>query len=262
VEASKVMMRRVSLMMLVAAGCTNEPSGGDLVLRFEHRMDEAAMRLGERYETSHGQTVAFDHVRYWVSNVVLEGDETFEVPDSYYLVEQTPDDERLEVTVPAAEGRYDTLVFHIGVDPGPNASLDLMAGDLRPGIGMDWDWDTGYKFFRTEGSFEEGDTEGRFSFHTGNDDLYRRLSVDLPLEVVLDESQGVTVHADLERVFAELELAEQSTVLGGPLAEQITENLAGMFSVETPSGMVPMTASAPSTAHADSRGERRSENLR
>jgi hypothetical protein len=238
---------RVGLVMIaIASGCTSDPPRAELVLRFSHRVEAQSMRLGERYETPQVQEVAFDHVRYWVSNVQLTGPEgVFEVADAYYLVEQTADDERLAVSMPVAQGRYDTLVFHVGVDPGPNASLDLMAGELRPGIGMDWDWDTGYKFFRTEGTFTEAGEEGRFSFHTGNDELYRRFTADLPLELVVGESLEVTVQAQLEQLFAGLDLAEQSAILGGPLAAQVTENYGGMFSAVTPDGEVPLEASPP-----------------
>jgi hypothetical protein len=247
--------RRLLLAVVVLAetGCTSEPERAELTLQFDHRVQGAAMRLGESYETPFEQIVAFEHVRYWMSNVVLyQGGEPYAVPDAYYLVEQTSDGERLEVTLRVPEGSYDTLVLHIGVDPGPNASLDLMAGDLRPGIGMDWDWDTGYKFFRTEGTFAQGDAEGRFVFHTGSDELYRRLEAQLgePLDLVIGERSELTVQAELERLFTDLDLSVQSNVLGGPPgspAERITDNYAEMFSIVTGGQSVRMEASRPTT---------------
>ena len=251
----------VPIIMVVAA-CTSEPERAELTLQFDHRVQGVAMRLGDTYETPFGQSVAFDHVRYWVSNVELyAAGEPHAVPDAYYLVEQTSDGDRLGVRLRVPEGSYEALVFHIGVDPGPNASLDLMAGDLRPGIGMDWDWDTGYKFFRTEGTFVQGDADGRFVFHTGSDALYRRLEAQLgqPLELVVAEPSALTVQADLERLFTDLDLAVQSNVLGGPAgspAERITDNYAGMFSIVVGERSVPMEASRPTALARDEEATR------
>ena len=81
------------------------------------------------------------------------------MPHSFHLVEQTKERERLVVDVAGLPpGLYDGLVLHLGVDPAHNASLDVLEGELAPNIGMDWGWDTGYKFFRTEGAFSAGTT--------------------------------------------------------------------------------------------------------
>ena len=228
-------------------------------LSFEHHFDDETMSLGREYETRYGQRVAFDQLRYWVSGVQLvrEGADPYEVPDAYYLVEQTPEATRLEIDITGVPvGRYEAFVFHIGVDPGPNASLDLARGELEPGIGMDWSWDTGYKFFRAEGAFADPGGEGRFVFHTGNDPLYKRLRGDFDGSLVVREDgrSSLTLRADLERLFAGLELSESPEILGGTLdsrAGQVAANAARMFSLRREGEQVDLVIDSPNLGGGD-----------
>ncbi|MEZ4450855.1 MAG: MbnP family protein [Nannocystaceae bacterium] len=116
---------------------TPPPPMGTLVLRFDHRIDDQPIAPLTEYTTRYGQQVKFDHLRYWVSNVVLRrGDDEVAIPASYYLVEITGKNTRTEVEVQAPPGTYDAVVFHLGVDPEHNKSLDLAEGELSAGIGM------------------------------------------------------------------------------------------------------------------------------
>lgn len=243
------------VLAAVLGGCSDPPEppppSGTLVLSFAHRLDDRALELGEIYETPYGQRISFDHLRYWVSRIQLTaGDETVTVPSSYYLVEHTDDRTRTTVEVGGVPvGTYDGFAFHVGVDPGPNGSLDQMAGELRPGIGMDWSWDTGYKFFRAEGGFEQADVSGEFVMHVGNDVLYKRLAASLPTELTVEDDGRVelTVDAEIDRLFAGVELDEEPVIQGGVLdspAGKIAANYARMFTLVTPEGEVKMDGSS------------------
>jgi hypothetical protein len=228
-----------------------EPSAG-AALAFEHAIDGGALVLGQTAKTRYGQSVRFDSLRYWVSNVAFRrGDATFPVPHSFHLVEQTKSRERLEVKVAGLPpGRYDGLVLHLGVDPAHNASLDVLDGELQPNIGMDWGWDTGYKFFRTEGAFTDGAGSGTFTFHTGSNVLYKRLEVAFPepVELSLDAYSPIAIRAEVDRIFAGVPLDGDTEILGGPIdsaAAQVAGNVARMFRLVTTDGVLPFTVSAP-----------------
>lgn len=242
-----------ALACVFCAGCTDDPEPTTLLtLRFSHQIGGAAVAMGQTYTTRYGHEVTFDHVRYWVSNVAAERDgQRFAAPASYFLVEQTPGGDRLTITARGIPpGTYDRLVFHIGVDPAHNASLDRMEGELQPGIGMDWSWDTGYKFFRTQGEFVQGDLAGPFSFHTGMNVLYKELSVELPsaLELVLDQDVGVSIEAELDRVFAGIQLATDAEIAGGTVdspAAQVAGNYSRMFRLVWGDQTIPFTPASP-----------------
>lgn len=258
-KCSSSLALALSSLVVACTSSPDDPARATLVLRFDHRIGDQTVVLGADHETRYGQIVRFDELRYWVSNVAVTGpDETFEVPDSYYLVALTADSERTEIELSVPPGRWESLRFHIGVDPAPNGSLDRMAGELEPGIGMDWSWDTGYKFLRTEGSFVEGEASGRFVIHTGNDVLYKRLEAQpLPDPVVLEQNgrAELELEAELDRLFAGIELAEASEILGGTVdspAGKAAGNYARMFSVVARNGeRVRLEGTSPNLDRAD-----------
>lgn len=244
----------------VVLGCGDPappPPTGALVLRFDHVIDDQSIEVGTEYTTRYGQTVTFDDVRYWVTNVsLLEGDTVVAVPQSFYLVELTGDHVRTDVEVRAPLGTYDTVVFHIGVDPPHNRSLDEAEGELSAGIEMDWGWDTGYKFFRTDGRFVEQGLSGMFTIHTGNDVLYKELTVVLPEPIEITEALPVELSmvAEIDRLFAGIELSENAEILGGTvdsLAGKAAGNYSRMFSLVTPDGNVPIPATSPNLDAGD-----------
>lgn len=240
--------RLPALLLGLLVAC--KPADTVLELHFEHRVGGQELQLAQSYDTRYGKTVTFDHVRYWVSNVTLDGpDGPVDFAEPYWLIEHTPDNTRELIELVVPPGRYDVLTFHVGVDPGPNGSLDLMAGELQPGIGMDWGWDTGYKFLRAEGTFDEAGTSGMFSMHVGTDALYKRFDASLPsLEIRKKERDRLFIQAELEALFPGVELSRTPEILGGTpdsLAGKVASNYGRMFSLASDTDLVPFTASSP-----------------
>ena len=247
----------LGLLVLLACSTCTSADRATLVLEFRHQLAGEPLQLDEVRTTRYGQTVAFEHLRYWVSNISLAdsvGGDEYTIPDSYYLIEQTPEHTRLTLALEVPAGRWDTLAFHIGVDPEPNASLDASAGELMPGIGMDWSWDTGYKFFRTEGEIVGADE--RFVIHVGGDPLYKRLQAELdrPLALEGGEQTTITLEADVDRLFAGVDLAANPQVLGGPVdsvAGQLAGNYSRMFTLDSGSERTVMQPSSPNLIEDD-----------
>lgn len=247
----------LGLLVLLACSTCASADRATLVLEFRHQLAGEPLQLDDVRTTRYGQTVAFEHLRYWVSNISLAdsvGGDEYSIPDSYYLIEQTPEHTRLTLALEVPAGRWDTLAFHIGVDPEPNASLDASAGELMPGIGMDWSWDTGYKFFRTEGEIVDADE--RFVIHVGGDPLYKRLQAELdrPLALEGGEQTTITLEADVDRLFAGVDLTANPQVLGGPVdsvAGQLAGNYSRMFTLDSGSERVVMQPSSPNLIEDD-----------
>ncbi|NJK32282.1 MAG: hypothetical protein HC927_07660 [Deltaproteobacteria bacterium] len=106
-------LARITTGLALALACSTcaRPDEATLVLEFRHQLGGQALALGEDRTTRYGHEVRFDHLRYWVSNVSL-GDsasgDVHAIPDSYYLIEQTPERTRVELTLecrPAAGTR-------------------------------------------------------------------------------------------------------------------------------------------------------------
>jgi hypothetical protein len=240
-----------------AGGADPSPEPGleaALTLAIEHVIGGDPIRMGSPYVTRYKQDVTFDHVRYWLTGVTLaSGEDEYEVPASYYLVEQTrdPSRERLRVTLTGVpEGSYDRLVLHIGVDPLHNAAGAALSGELTRGIGMDFAQGGGFAFFQAGGSFEQKDLHGHFEFRIGSDVLYKKLTAELPSPIALAEGAEVVLplRAEIDRLFAGVTLSEDTRVEGGTVdsaAAQVAGNYSRMFRLVMSDGEVPLTATSP-----------------
>lgn len=143
--------------VLFIASCTpDEPEAetGTVTLEFEHVFDNEAFTLGNEFTTSNGDVITPNVFRYYVSNVVLsneDGSTTYEVPNSYYIVDQAVN-ESLNVDITdVPNGEYSKVTFILGVDSTANVS-GAQEGALDPANGMFWTWNTGYIFLKLEGT--------------------------------------------------------------------------------------------------------------
>ena len=80
-------------------------------------------------------------------------------------------------------GSYQGLRFSVGVDEAHNHSLDTLAGELDPGVGMSWNWNSGFIFLKAEGEvgLNSDGFEKNFVFHIGLTRPTERWSLSGPL---------------------------------------------------------------------------------
>ena len=140
---------------------------GQLELEFDHvwGLNNQPFYLNQTYVHPMSEdTMELTMLKYYISNVVLYKTDgsTYEVPDSYYLID--PEENTISINnVPS--GDYTRVDFIVGVDSARNNS-GLQTGALNPSNGMFWSWSTGYIFIRVEGKSPQSST-GMFMFHLG-----------------------------------------------------------------------------------------------
>lgn len=161
---------------------------------------EETFELNKEYENANSDLVKFETVRYWLSNIRLvkeDGSEWTEA-SSYRLMEKTPSKLREDFTVENIPvGKYKAIKFAIGVNPERNSSIDSAIAELNPGIGMSWTWNTGYIFFKMEGTFKNK-TSGMndpWKYHVGMNTNYKELTINFP--GTLELSQGKTLDLNM-----------------------------------------------------------------
>ena len=180
-----------------------------------------------------GQTMNFNKLRYWVSNVVLvdsKGAE-YKVPDSYYLMEEVgdlnlsgtindnaayPANKRETITlqnVPA--GDYKSIKFAIGVDSRYNDNLALRSGELTIANGMSniaWMWHSSYIFSSVGGTVKSGTDSKEFLAETGLNANYKTVTVDLPVAVSFPAAKGVSLNLDVTKIFDGVNIAQNPKI--------------------------------------------------
>ncbi|MBS1614611.1 MAG: hypothetical protein JST06_00670 [Bacteroidetes bacterium] len=160
----------------------SNPSPGSIQFSISNEVDGQPIQMGPlNFQNAKGNDYSVSMLKYYLSNFSLLTADGTEVPvnSSYYLIDASlPASESFSIAdVPA--GAYTKLRFHLGVDSLHNHS-GTQSGALDPVHGMIWNWNTGYIFFKHEGSYK--DSLGNvtpLAFHYGSDRGY--VQVELPL---------------------------------------------------------------------------------
>jgi hypothetical protein len=211
-------------LLLTCLSCreTNEvdfPVGsGDAELTFDPLFSGEQLVLGEEYTTPQEETVRFSRFEYIISNIRLTraNAEIYDVPDAYYFMGQrTPADAMRETIVleDVPAGDYTAITFSVGVDPETNSSTDdFLAGELEIGVGMDWSWNTGYKFINWEGEYfnaTERDTIP-FVLHVGTNDNFVTITRTFNTPLVVSETITADAYIEVQadKVFEVVDLNE------------------------------------------------------
>jgi hypothetical protein len=153
------------------------------------------------YTNAAGNVWQADLLKYYVSNITLVKENgTSHNLANYDLVDEELPDSRIIKGEGIPAGTYTSLRFYVGVDSTRNNSLD-QSGDLDPGYGMFWPWNTGYIFFKHEGYYL--DTSGALQpllFHYGTD--LSLVTVEIPLQLTITGgSKTVDIAFDMQSLY-------------------------------------------------------------
>jgi hypothetical protein len=104
------------------------------------------------------------------------------------------------------------IEFAVGIpseynkDVDPTTYTNSHPLSVQGSQGMFWTWNTGYIFSKMEGKSDLTGTEGAsltnpFSFHAGDDPLYRTFSFEKPFTIGLNGSQDIIVSMHIDEIF-------------------------------------------------------------
>lgn len=243
-------MKKVFIIIIAAASftaCKKEESSsqdglGSMNIEFDHQIGENSLVTAtEAYTFGANTNVKINTVKYYISNVVLteEDGTTYEINDSYHLVDQSQASSLDFKIDDIPSGTYHKISFMVGVDE-PRNTAGAQEGALDPANGMFWSWNNGYIFLKLEGTY--GDADENFSYHIGGfqGEYATQQNVELSLHgnhLNISDNEVTTVHTvvNLEEFFenpVDWNIADQPAMtMPGMSAKTISDNYADMFSV-------------------------------
>ena len=242
--------------------CTDkqpDPDTGTLQLTFDNVVGNQDLQLTTgAYTNATGEKFSVTLLNYFVSNIRLQRADgtTYTVPQdsSYFLIRESDPASQTIVLNHIPTGAYTGVSYLIGVD-SLRSTMDISRrkGVLEPGGGhnggMYWDWNSGYIFFKLEGTSPQvapdPTGEKRFQYHIGlfggydTKTINNLRTVSLPLaanslSIGVGQTAGLTIQADVLKVFegpARISLAANPTVMVSTYSSTIASNYAGMFRV-------------------------------
>ncbi|MBN8786407.1 MAG: hypothetical protein J0I84_04905 [Terrimonas sp.] len=248
------------ISLLIFSSCkkdnTNEYNSnnkGELSIEFDNIVggENLALNTGS-YTNSSGETYKITTLKYFISNISLGKADgtTYTVPqnDSYFLIEEGNEDaDHASIEVP--EGEYKTLTFMVGIDSLRNTKdVSERTGALDPAgtaNGMYWGWNSGYIFFKIEGTSTASTADGNmFMYHIGGFGGYSSSTINNIKTVTLNLEPGGTpkVHqgketnihlmVDIAKLFdnkSHISIAEHAAVMFDAYSTTIADNYATMF---------------------------------
>ncbi|TAE86465.1 MAG: hypothetical protein EAY81_05510 [Bacteroidetes bacterium] len=171
---------------------------GILSLSMNHKFNEEALELGKNYVTAQSDTVKFDKLRYYLTNISLQdvSGKWFNLGNYHLLDLDVPTKHKITLNnVPA--GNYVKMSFLIGVDSVANFS-GAQTGELDPSYGMYWTWATGYIFFRLNGRYNGNNP---LSFDLGGNNNLPKIEFDLSTFKIKGNNLTVNTEFNLASIF-------------------------------------------------------------
>lgn len=182
-------------------------NGWSIQLLFENQ----PLEKEKQYFTQSGDTLTFDKVKFYISNVEFidtKGNSTT-IHDYPQLIDwDKPESLKLEFNSVAVEEGWLQFTLGVPLEYNTNGAFD---GDLDPVLGMYWAWQSGYIFIKMEGHSPSAPTlKHKFQFHLGGyaGAMNALTQVKLPIHV---QSKSLTV--DLAPFFNALQLQTTPTVM-------------------------------------------------
>ena len=190
--------------LLLMPACSKNKTGS-LDIQFVPKAGTSDFQYGTEYQNDLGQTFKMSLLRFYVSQLMLTGDEPQDLSDQYYSVDM----DHLTISVPeVAKGKYTGLTFGIGVDDAMN-HVDPTTTDgsspLNPASSgyQHWAWNSGYIFIKLEGMADttgDGAMDCSLTYHIGTDNLYHMVNIASNFEVEKKKKSTIRVEVDVKQI--------------------------------------------------------------
>ncbi len=231
---------------------------GMVEIKFDNIAGQDDFALNTNYTNAVGEAFKVDLLQYYISNISLKAEDGREyiVPqeESYFLIkEHDAATQNIQLSnVP--EGNYNEVTFTIGVDSLRNTmSPSQRTGVLDVGVEgagkeMYWSWNSGYIFFKMEGTstaIEPTDTNpnGKFRYHIGGFGGYdtpmfnniRTVTLSLGRDAAKTREEAMpSVHIVVDILKAlegttQISLREYPTIMGNPFSLKVSQNYMKAF---------------------------------
>jgi hypothetical protein len=247
----------ISIVAFVSVSCDDDDSSltgtGTVTIEFDNRIGEEQLELNTEYTNASGEAFSISKLNYYISNVILTttGGQDFVVPQdsSYFLVSEEVEASQHITLKNIPAGDYNQVSFTIGVD-SLRSTMDITRrqGALDPAQGHDgmyWTWNSGYIFFKMEGTspVAPAEQEHKFYYHIGGYGGYETPSLNNIRERTIDMGSAIAqvrsgkapqihIHVDVLELFKNptlISIAQNPTVMFSDYSRNVSANYVNMF---------------------------------
>lgn len=217
-----------------------------LLIRFNPVVAGSALVFGNTYSNPSAESYSVSSFKFYIHEIELTNSQTnhfYRLEKNEHFLINEADSAASYISLKVSASDFDAISFKIGVDSGRNTS-GAQTGALDPAQGMFWTWSTGYIMAKLEGKSPVANTPNNvIEYHIGGfkagESVIRKVILPFPSGQKLNLQKGsissLTISADVNRWFGtagSLRISQKPVSMSpGPLAMQIADNYATMFSV-------------------------------
>lgn len=220
----------ILFLLLAAVGFAQNQK---VTLHFAAKYNGETVILEDKYYSlPNGDSIAFDVLRYYITGISFYNGnrQVFAEKESYHLIDHSKENTTtIELDMPGKD--YNMLRFNLGVDSVTNTS-GALTGDLDPGKGMYWAWQSGYINFKLEGRSNACLTRRHeFSFHLGGylAPGYAMQTISKPIHNTTD----IFITIALDKFIQAIDLTKQNSIMiPGEEAVELSQKAAASFEIK------------------------------
>lgn len=206
-KSTSVFFLAIILLFTIACRQPKPPviptqSTGNVTIQFVNQAGGADIVQGQlAYTNASGNKYSVDLLKYYISNVILVKDDGTEFKlNNYDLMNAFDTSYATVLALNVPNGNYQSMKFMLGIDSARNQT-EAQEGDLDPSNNMSWNWNTGYIFFKHEGTYKNAaDSNKVLQFHLGRDIALAKLQIPIAL-IVSGTTKKMNILFDLNKMY-------------------------------------------------------------
>lgn len=191
------------------------------------------------YHNELQQDFKVSNLKYYIGQLIFtKSDGTTEEYKDYFLIDEYEAESKKITLKSLPEGTYTSMSFLLGVDSASNCS-GAQSGALDPMYAMFWAWNSGYIFFKLEGSSSYSTAPGKqYEFHIGgfkqpvNNIKRIEISFSEKLIVKSKEHLQINLSMDVLEVLKNpnlIDFSEHHSITGTEHSTLISSNYTDVF---------------------------------
>ena len=181
-------------------------------------------------------------LKYYIGEISVDNRKLIADSNDYYLVNAANEENSIDLKFQT--GTYHTLEFLLGVDSTNNCS-GAQTGALDPMNDMFWTWNSGYIFFKMEGSSDSSHADlQRIEYHIGgykgSNNAARKIKLTMPKEenfrIKENTITTIVIETNLDHFWKgknDIKISEMAAWMSpGGFSLKVADNFQGLFSVK------------------------------
>lgn len=239
-------IKRISILLFLLTTGMNllaQQKTGTLQIRFMHTAGNQPLVLRDStYINPFGESYVVNKLKYYIGEISVDNRKLIADSNDYYLVNAANEENSIDLKIQT--GSYHTLEFLLGVDSTNNCS-GAQTGALDPMNDMFWTWNSGYIFFKMEGSSDSSHADlQRIEYHIGgykgSNNAARKIKLTMPKEenfrIKENTVTTIVIETNLDHFWKgknDIKISEMAAWMSpGGFSLKVADNFQGLFSVK------------------------------